>query len=249
MMTPRGGIQVAGCGLQDEGRPLVPPMIVLPAGEFIMGESADDKFANNTERPVHRVRFSPGFALGRRPVTVGEYRAFHPEHTPRDHPDWPIIGVSWFDAQAYCAWLSRRSEIRYRLPTEAEWEYACRAGTTTAFSCGDTLTSDDANFFYAESGQRVGPGQRTPVERYGANAFGVFDLHGNVCEWVEDTWHADYLAAPPDGSAWVDSGETRRVIRGGAWDYLPRLLRSSWRDSLAADQRRDNVGFRLAHDR
>ena len=112
---------------------------------------------------------------------------------------------------------------------------------------GDEITPADANFLYAEHGERIGPGVRTPVGRYAANAFGLCDLHGNVCEWVEDVWHAGYAGAPADGAAWVTDGDPdRRVIRGGAWDYLPRLLRSAWRDSLPATQRRDNVGFRIA---
>ena len=161
--------------------------------------------------------------------------------------DWPVVNVSWADAQAFCAWLSRETGDAFRLPTEAEWEYACRAGARAAFAVGDELTTADANFLYAEDGRQIGLGRRTPVGRYAPNAFGVHDLHGNVCEWVEDAWHPDYTGAPVDGSAWTtESDPARRVIRGGAWDYLPRLLRCAWRDSLPRTHRRDNLGFRIA---
>jgi formylglycine-generating enzyme required for sulfatase activity len=215
-----------------------------------MGEAADDKFVTDTERPAHRVRIARRFALGRMPVTVGAYREFAPGHAPGEDPDWPVVQVSWDEARAYCAWLARGTGEPFRLPTEAEWEYACRAGSRTPFAVGAELGLGAANFLYSEEGNRVGPGARTPVGRYPANAFGLHDLHGNVCEWVEDAWHPGYAGAPADGSAWTDpDGGDRRVIRGGAWDYLPRLLRSAWRDSLPRGRRRDNVGFRVAAGR
>jgi formylglycine-generating enzyme required for sulfatase activity len=212
-----------------------------------MGETAGDKFATDTERPAHRVAIKRGFALAAFPVTVGEYRAFAPAHAPGEDVDWPVVNVTWTEARAYCAWLQAVTGDPFRLPTEAEWEYACRAGSRTPFATGDEITPADANFLYAEHGQRVGPGRRTAIDRYAPNAFGVHDLHGNICEWVADSWHASYAGAPEDGSAWITGAAAGpRVIRGGAWDYLPRLLRSAWRDSLPADHRRDNVGFRIA---
>jgi formylglycine-generating enzyme required for sulfatase activity len=224
-----------------------PLMVNLPAGEFRMGETSDDKFANATERPAHRVRIEHAFALGCFPVTVGEFRTFRPTHDAADAPELPAVNVSWHGAQDFCAWLARSTGRRYRLPSEAEWEFACRAGSARAFSCGDEITPSDANYFYNESGQPVGPGQRTPAGGYPANGFGLYDLHGNVCEWIEDVWHPSYTGAPADGAAWCEAGDrARRVIRGGAWDYLPRLLRSSWRDWLPAEQHRDNLGFRVA---
>lgn len=212
-------------------------MVVVSGGEFIMGESRGDKFANDTERPAHPVSVS-SFMLSRFAVTVGEYRAFRNGHAPGDDPQWPVVDVSWSDARAYCDWLSAASDQRYRLPSEAEWEYACRAGSTTPFAFGHEITPRDANFFYSESGERIGPGQRTRGGQYPANAFGLHDMHGNVCEWVEDAWRSNYLEPT--------AADDRRVIRGGAWDYLPRLLRSAWRDGLPADCRRDNLGFRIA---
>jgi len=223
-----------------------PLMIELPAGEFIMGENEADKFANDTERPAHRVRIRPGIALGRCPVTVGEFRCFCVNHAPEEADDLPVVQVTWNEAQAYCDWLTERTGRPYRLPGEAEWEFACRAGHRTSFSGGDEIKPSAANFLHDEHGVRVGPGCRTPAGHYSANAFGFCDLHGNVCEWMADTWHPNYLGAPDDGGAWIEAGENRRVIRGGAWDYLPRLLRSAWRDWRLAEQRADNIGFRVA---
>jgi formylglycine-generating enzyme required for sulfatase activity len=225
----------------------MPALIRLPPGGFVMGDTPDDKFATDTERPAHRVSFARPFALGRFPVTTGEYRAFAPGHSPGDDPGLPVVNVSWDDAQSYCAWLGLETGGRYRLPSESEWEYACRAGTRAPFFTGDDLTADDANFLYTEEGRRIGSGRRTPAGRYPPNGFGLLDAHGNVCEWVEDTWHPHYRGAPQDGSAWTTGTHADlRVIRGGAWDYLPRLLRCAWRDSLPRSVARDNVGFRVA---
>ncbi len=224
-----------------------PELIVVPPGAFVMGSAMEDKFATDTERPARCVTVSRAFALGRFPVTVGEFRAFRPEHPDPGAPDLPVVGVSWDEANAFCAWLGARAGGGYRLPSEAEWEYACRAGGAGPFATGNELTPDDANYLYAEDGLRVGPGRRTAAGRYPPNAFGVGDLHGNVCEWVEDAWHPDYSGAPADHAPWCASAvDDRRVLRGGAWDYLPRLLRCAWRDSLPRTQRRDNVGFRVA---
>jgi formylglycine-generating enzyme required for sulfatase activity len=236
----------AGCGAwRDEGH--TPWMINLPLGEFIMGETSDDKFANDTERPAHRVEIGRPVAIAAFPVTAEQFRAFRPDHAPKDASDLPVVEVAWNDAQSYCAWLSATTGRRYRLPSESEWEYACRAGSSRPFATGDEITPEDANFLYDEYGQRIGPGVRTPAGAYSPNAFGLRDLHGNVCEWVEDTWHPNYAGAPDDGSPWIEGGAAdRRVIRGGAWDYLPRLLRSAWRDWFGADLRRDNIGFRVA---
>ena len=211
----------------------------LPAGTFHMGENDADKFANDTERPRHEVTIPHGIALAIDPVTVGEFRAFAPNHSPSEPGDLPVTSVSWHDANNFAAWLSHALGARCRLPTEAEWEYACRAGATTAFTCGDELPLTAANYLYSEHGERIGIGAKTPIGSYPPNAFGYRDLHGNVCEWTADPWRPSYHAAPVSGL---------RVIRGGAWDYLPRLLRSTWRDALPETTRRDNLGFRLAKE-
>jgi formylglycine-generating enzyme required for sulfatase activity len=179
------------------------------------------------------------------PVTVGEYRRFRPNHAADEPEEWPVARVNWFDAITYCEWLSARSSRVYRLPSEAEWEYACRAGTRTAFSTGDDITPAKASYLYNEIGEHVGTDSRTRAGYFAENPFGLCDLHGNVNEWTQDSWHPDYLGAPVDGRAWIAAGDDRRVVRGGAWDYLPRLLRSSWRDWRRADERADNLGFRV----
>ena len=226
-------------------------LVVIHPGVFQMGAAEPDRFANDTERPAHRVSIGYSFGLGRFPVTVAEYRRFMPLHAPNDAPDLPAVNVTWEDASAYCQWLGNTTGHAFRLPTEVEWEYACRAGGSGLFSVGDLLKIQDANFLFSEYGERIGIGRRTPEGSYPPNAFGVQEMHGNVCEWVADDWHSSYQGAPVDGSAWVDAGlssesTSRRTIRGGAWDYMPRLLRSSWRDWLLATGRRDNLGFRIA---
>ena len=223
-----------------------PLMIELRVGEFLMGENEGDKFANDTERPAHRAKLSVPFALGKFPVTVGEFQKFQSDHSIGDAEALPVVRVNWDDAVAYCEWLSEQTGRHYRLTSEAEWEFACRAGSRTPFACGNEISPSDANYLYDENGTRFGLGHRTSVGSFSANRFGLHDLHGNVCEWVADTWHADYIGAPTDGTAWIAAGDERRVIRGGAWDYLPRLLRSSWRDWRIRNQRADNIGFRVA---
>lgn len=221
-------------------------MIELPVGEFIMGENKGDKFANDTERPAHCVEIRSHFALGKFPVTAGEFSKFRHDHSVDGANELPVVRVSWHDAIAYCEWLTEQTGRAYRLPSEAEWEFACRAGSRTPFAFGNEISIADANFLYDENGARIGQGHLTPIGSFPPNRFGLQDMHGNVCEWVADTWHPDFLGAPVDGGAWIMPKDSRRIIRGGAWDYLPRLLRSSWRDWRRADQRADNVGFRVA---
>lgn len=226
-----------------------PRLVLVPPGVFTMGESPDDRFANDTERPAHRVVIGRPFQLGRFPVTAGEYGRFRGPPPAGEGGLLPVVDVSWEDAQAYCAWLAGEQGRPYRLPSEAEWEYACRAGSEAPFAHGPDIRVEQANFLYSEAGVAIGLGRRTGEGVYAPNPLGLCDLHGNVCEWVADRWHSTYSGAPGDGRPWLEGGDpARRVIRGGAWDYLPRLLRASWRDSLPQASRRDNVGFRLACD-
>ncbi len=204
--------------------------VAVRGGTYWMGGSEDDKFTNDTERPRRRIEVA-SFEMAAFPVTIGEFRVFRPGHEPGTPSAWPAVMVSWDDAAAFCAANGAR------LPSEAEWEYAARAGALSSYPWGDTIDPSRANYLYTEDGRKVGPGHRTPRGSYAANAYGLYDLTGNVCEWVADAWRPAY-DAPAD--------ESRRVLRGGAWDYLPRLLRVSWRDGLAAGVRRDNVGFRMA---
>jgi formylglycine-generating enzyme required for sulfatase activity len=201
--------------------PFGPKLVVIPAGEFMMGSPDADEEGSGRERPQYRITIGRRFAIGRYPMTFDEYDQFC-ETTGRQKPgDWgwgrgrrPVINVSWQDAQAYIAWLSHETERAYRLPSEAEWEYACRAGTTTRYSFGNAITPRDAN--YDDS-----VGQTSEVGTYPANRWGLHDMHGNVYEWVEDDWHEDYQGAPSDGSAWKDRGissSPRRCVRGGSWN-------------------------------
>jgi formylglycine-generating enzyme required for sulfatase activity len=213
----------------------LPDLITIPAGRFVMGTLGEDRFANSTERPAHEVVIERPFAVSRSPITEAQWSTF----AGGSSSSLPVVRVSWWEAMKYVAWLSAQTGKLFRLLTEAEWEYACRAGSTSIFNIGDTLEPEHANYFYDEHGFKVGPGCRTPPGSYPPNAFGLEDMHGNVCEWVSDAWRANYDAAPD---------VTYRVIRGGAWDYMPRLLRCAWRDFGTPDTKRDNLGFRIACD-
>ena len=210
-----------------------------------MGASSNDKFANSTERPTVRVQIE-AFAIGCTAVTVGEYRLFSTQHSPDDDSGLPAVAVNWNDASDYCAWLAQVSGLDYRLPSEAEWEYACRAGTETPFYTGHQLTIEEANYFYDESGTRVGPGRRMRTGSFPANPWGLYEMHGNISEWCADAWNSSHTVAGQRGLNHELPINPMRAIRGGGWDYLPRLLRSSWRDGLPPDTRRDNLGFRIA---
>lgn len=213
----------------------LPDMITVPAGRFIMGTVGEDRFANSTERPAHEVVIEKPFAVSRFPITEAQWSVF----AGGSISSLPVVRVSWSDAMKCVEWLSAQTGKLFRLLTEAEWEYACRAGSATVFNVGDTLEPKQANYFYDEHGFKVGPGHRKSLGSYPPNAFGLEDMHGNVCEWVADAWRANYNAA---------TDEAHRVIRGGAWDYMPRLLRSAWRDFATPDAKRDNLGFRIACD-
>jgi formylglycine-generating enzyme required for sulfatase activity len=194
------------------------------------------------------------FAVGRTPVTFAEYAHFA-ESTHREKPPdqrWgrgnrPVIHVSWQDAVAYAQWLSDQTGKRYRLPSEAEWEYAARAGTETPWSFGNAESELGAFAWYGDNSG----GQTHPVGEKEANPWGLHDVHGNVWEWVQDCLHDNYEGAPTDGSAW--EGEARgdcgrRVLRGGSWFYKPEYLRSANRNWNNADYWNFNIGFRLAQD-
>ena len=217
------------------------PTVTLPGGSFLMGASPSDKFAIDTERPRRLVEIERSFEIGICPVTIGEWALFDPDHDQVAN-DLPVVNVSHRDIVRYLAWLNEcQTDPPWRLPTEEEWEYACRAGTETIFNTGDQLDRSAANFLFDESIERVGPGCRTAVATYPPNPWGLHDLHCNVAEWTSSLWRPDLrpeTAAVPH----------RYTVRGGAWDYLPRLLRSASRDGLRETTRRDNLGFRLARE-
>ena len=235
-----------------------PEMVVIPAGTFRMGSPASEEGRFADEGPQHQVTVR-SFALGVTEVTFDEWEACVRGggcggYRPRDQ-GWgrrarPVINVSWEDAQAYVSWLSAETGVAYRLPSESEWEYAARAGTTTPFHTGATISTDQANYdgdYVYGSGRRGTYRERTtPVGTFVPNAFGLSDVHGNVWEWVEDCWHNSYRGAPSDGTAWTVGGACRRVLRGGSWSSSPRYLRSANRDSHPAGRRLIRAGFRVA---
>lgn len=239
-----------------------PELVIVPAGEFLMGSPVDEPQRGSREGPQHRVHIAKPFAIGKYEVTFDEWDACVTEggcdnYVPLDR-GWgrgrqPVISVSWTHAKAYVSWLSKKTGSRYRLPSEAEWEYAARAGTTSPFSTGQTIRSDQANFngSYTYNGSTEGGfRQRTvSVGSYLPNAFGLHDMHGNLYEYVEDCWHESYEGAPNDGSAWVSDGCDRRVQRDGSWKARPAFIRSAVRAWTWPDgARKDTFGFRVARD-
>ncbi len=214
---------------------MMPELVDLPPGEFMMGGDGDDKFVTDVERPQHRVVISAGTSLSRYPVTQHDFSG--------NGVKLPVVKVSWSEAKEFALHVGKRLGGVGRLPTEAEWEWAARCGREKVAVASVT----NANFLYDEDGKKVGKGSLTKVGSYPLNDFGYGDLFGNVLEWTEDSWHPDYENAPQDGDAWT-GGSPYKVVRGGAWDLLPRLLRPTWRDGVLADARRDNLGFRVAVD-
>jgi formylglycine-generating enzyme required for sulfatase activity len=221
-------------------------VVVVAAGSFDMGSTAE------FENPVHRVTIAKPFAIGRHEVTFNEWDrcvdAGGCKHRPDDRGwgrgDRPVPNVSWSDAKTYLAWLSEKTGQSYRLPSEAEWEYAARAGTTTSYWWGSELGSGQANCRDCGGGVR----QTTPVGSFKASPFGLHDTAGNVAEWVEDCWNDNYRGAPSNGSAWT-AGQCRlRVLRGGAFDSQARYLRSSSRFRYDFDVRYFANGFRVLRE-
>jgi formylglycine-generating enzyme required for sulfatase activity len=164
----------------------------------------------------------------------------------------PVEQVSWYDAVEFVERLSRQTGRHYRLPSEAEWEYACRAGTTTPFHFGETLTDKLANYAASKTFAAEPKGeyreQTTPVGSFPPNGFGLYDMHGNVWEWCADPWHESYEGAPTDGSVWEDENDNDnhyRLLRGGSWDSLPEDCRSAYRGTFSPDGRNSYLGFRV----
>ena len=239
-----------------------PEMVTTPTGKFQMG-CVSGKGCNKDELPVRTVTFPRPFAIGKYEVTFAEYDRFA-KATGRQAPSdrgWgrgkrPVIYVSWDDARAYASWLSEQTGKRYRLPTEAEWEYATRGGTATPFSTGECINTDQANYngnYPWQDCPKTGVDRGKTVEAGSlpANPWGLHEVHGNAGEWVQDCWHASYTGAPDDGTAWEasDGGDCgQRVVRGGSWNVTPEFLRSAYRGWSVSVLRDNFLGFRLAQD-
>ncbi|WP_295444176.1 formylglycine-generating enzyme family protein [uncultured Thiodictyon sp.] len=239
----------------------VPETVSLPAGHLRMGCLAGDPVCHDNEKPLRTLDLA-AFEIGTTEVTFAQWDAcvamggcaYAPADEGWGRGNRPVINVSWDDIQHYLAWLNTETGRHYRLPSEAEWEYAARAGTTTTFNTGDCIAPGQANYSdgadYPDCGAKTGVsvGQTQPVGSYPANPWGLFDLHGNVWEWVQDCWHESYANAPPDGSVWSDScsASQQRGLRGGSWDSDPHFLRSAFRLRGLTDLRHDGIGFRVA---
>jgi len=229
-------------------------MLKIKAGKFQMGSNDFDD-----EKPVHKVTIDYDFELGKYPVTIAEYMHFakeHEEHLPhwkdKDAPDYyegqnyddnaPIIGVSWHDAVAFCEWLNeKQEEYVYRLPTEAEWEYACRAESTTKWCFGDNERELDNYAWYRENSENTTHivGEKLP------NKWGLYDIHGNVWEWCLDDYVDNYKSTPRDGSVMMDENSGSKVLRGGSWNDDVNNTRSAYRSRSYPTDRNYDVGFRL----
>ena len=227
----------------------MPEMVEIRGGRFRMG-CVSGRECNFNEKPVHSVRI-PSFEMSKYEVTFEEYDAFT-DATGRERASdggWgrgrrPVINVSWDDAVNYTQWLSSQTGASYRLPSEAEWEYAARAGSTTSYNWGNGIGRNRANC--NGCGSRWDYGKTAPVGSFSANAWGLYDVHGNVWEWVGDCWNDSYTGAPADGSAWARGDCAKRVLRGGSWYNGPRNLRAAIRGRSGTGKRDSNGGFRIA---
>ena len=253
-------------------------MLRIPAGSFEMGAPQTEAESMERERPVQRVTLKE-FLLGQTPITRAQWWAVAQwqrlEHEDRElwpeslDPDpvrnfgWPerfqdeqrpVVNVSWHDAMAFCQRLRLRTGKNYTLPSEAQWEYACRAGTTTPFHWGATISTELANYngtkVYGD-GEKGWYSRRTlSVASFPANPWGLHDMHGNIWEWCEDHWHDNYKGAPEDGRAWIgeeakEDPQKSRLVRGGSWSCGPRYCRSACRKYSHPDSRNNDIGFRV----
>jgi formylglycine-generating enzyme required for sulfatase activity len=262
--------------VEDLGAGVELEMVLIPGGNFLMGSPENEEGHSESESPPRQVTIK-SFCMGKYPVTQAQWKAvaalpqvnreLKPNPSYFKGSERPVECVSWYDAVEFCDRLTNKTGRKYRLPSEAEWEYACRAGTTTPFHFGETITTDLANYdgtddkdgkwsgSYGRGPKGIYRQETTPVGSFKfANRFGLFDMHGNVWEWCADHWHENYEGAPVDGSAWVDEQQNEnkndfqnyRVLRGGSWSYNPFYCRSACRSSgNAGYDNNDVIGFRI----
>jgi formylglycine-generating enzyme required for sulfatase activity len=231
-----------------------PEMVVVAAGEFMMGSPSSEAGRYDNEAPQHQVTFARAFAVSRFVVTFDDWDAcvanggckgYRPPDQGWGRGRRPVINVSWNDAKAYAAWLATMTGKPYRLLSEAEYEYAARAGTQTAYPWSDGAGKGNANCNGCGSGWDNK--QTAPVGSFDPNPFGLAEMQGNVWEWIEDCWHDTYKGAPDTGAPWTEGDyRNHRVVRGGSWSSFPQMLRSAARNRFAADRRDVNLGFRVA---
>ena len=238
--------------IEDLGNGVVLEMVGIPSGEFNMGSPKDEAQRFNSEQPQRQVTV-PAFFIGKYAVTQAQYQAItgqNPSRFNENGANHPAESVNWGEAITFCEALSQQTGHTYRLPSEAEWEYACRAGTETPFHFGPTITPDLANYngnlTYGQGLKGNYREQTTAVGRFPANRFGLYDMHGNVWEWCQDAWQESYEGAPFDGSVWMEGKhQTLTVLRGGSWYDRPSNCRSASRPRSEADNRSYGVGFRV----
>jgi len=246
LATP-AAVQVPAAGRGQDYQERLPngvilEMIAIPGGSFLMGSADNDSSVSSYEKPQHRVTV-PAFYMGKYPITQAQYEAIMGSNPARfKGKDRPVEKVSWHDAKAFCQKLSQRTNRPYRLPSEAEWEYACRAGSQSRYCFGDNEQQLGSYAWYAGNSKN----ETHPVGQKQPNTFGLYDMHGNVWEWCEDVWHSNYQGAPTDGSAWVTGGNTNvHAVRGGSWGSNAGNCASGFRYIWDADCRYLSRGFRV----
>lgn len=245
-----------------------PKMLVLPPGRFTMGPSLNESGQFASEQPAHEVSINKSFAIGQFELNFEEYDVFVKSSGYEKPSDlgwgtkyWgrgktPVFNVSWQDANHYLAWLSDQTGAHYRLPTEAEWEYAARAGSVSVFTTGNCITADQANFHDKEQYANCKPtgryrGKVIATGKFSPNPWGLYDVHGNILEWTQDCWHDSYNHAPTDGVAWLGENNgncNRRVLRGGSWSARAIELRLAARASNFQDHKSIFIGFRVVRE-
>ena len=244
---------------EDLDNDIILDLVAIPGGTFTMGAPFSERDSFCTEQPQHQV-VVPSFYMSKFQITQAQWRqvaslpkvARHLELYPSyfEGDNLPVEQVSWYDAKEFCARLSRKTGLTYRLPSESQWEYASRAGSTSPFHFGPTITSDLANYWgtytYGNTPFGVYRKKTTAVGCFKvANEFGLYDMHGNVWEWCEDDWHDNYQGAPVDGTAWLLEKSKIKVIRGGSWYLKPYYCRSAFRNYFYPAFFYKTIGFRV----
>ena len=236
-------------------------MVAIASGQFVMGASQTEPSGRTTEFPRHRVKIQQPFFMSKSPITQGQWatvaalpkvkRDLNPDPSHFQGKDRPVESISWLDAVEFCERLSKLTHRHYHLPSEAQWEYACRAGTHTPFNTGATIISDLADYMgsytYRQEDSGIYRQGTTPVGSFSPNAFGLQDMHGNVWEWCEDSWHQSYRGAPGNAKSWTSRSPLQaKVIRGGSWLDAPTKLRSASRSGYSATSLNRIIGFRVS---
>ncbi|MEY2911457.1 MAG: hypothetical protein RLZZ184_766, partial [Cyanobacteriota bacterium] len=234
---------------EELGNGVLLEMVQIPAGKFMMGSQENEQGIESNEKPQHQVTVT-SFWMAKYPLTQAQYQAIIGTSPSRfKGNNRPVENVSWNDAIAFCEKLSQRTGKGYRLPSESEWEYACRAGTTTPFYFGETITPELVNYNgnhpYAAAPKGQYRGQTTDVGIFPPNAFGLYDMHGNVWEWCLDDWHDNYINAPRNSTSWKSKNSRWKLLRGGSWFYRASYSRSANRFKLSRENTYSHVGFRV----